>query len=194
MRGELETEQTATYWPPVPLSLAALLSRSVGLLNWGSIALCWVPVLSTASYLQLTDSNWLNFLLHQVISLFDTHLLLVGVTSAPNSTHPQWRLYPDIFDWMHLLFTQVHFLFNSSAESQYVTLALCEIQTAKSRIWTFVTMTLSYDDNHYTMANHTQEREALLEKWIQTYKQHSINYTWMLEYILYKNVWVCSIL
>ena len=60
VRGELETEQTATYWPPAPLSLAALLSRSAGLLNrgsWGPIALCWVLVLSTASYLQLTDSK-----------------------------------------------------------------------------------------------------------------------------------------
>ena len=59
-RGKLETEQTATYWPPVPLSLVALLSRSAGLLNqgsWGHIALCWVLVLSTASYLQL---DWLQ--------------------------------------------------------------------------------------------------------------------------------------
>ena len=63
VRGELETEQTATYWPPVPLSLAALLSRSAGLLNrgsWGPIALCWVLVLSTASFLQLTVSNSLK--------------------------------------------------------------------------------------------------------------------------------------
>ena len=60
VRGELETEQTATYWPPVPLPLAALLSHSAGLLNrgsWGSIALCWVLVLPTASYLQL---DWLQ--------------------------------------------------------------------------------------------------------------------------------------
>ena len=60
VRGKLETEQTATYWPPVPLSLAALLSRSAGLLDrgsWGHIALCWVLVLTTASYLQLTDSK-----------------------------------------------------------------------------------------------------------------------------------------
>ena len=60
VRGELETEQTTTYWPPVPLSLAALISRSVGLLNrwsWGPIALCWVLVISTASYLQL----WFQF-------------------------------------------------------------------------------------------------------------------------------------
>ena len=51
--------------PPSSFALAALLSRSAGLLNQGSwepIALCWVLVLSTASYLQLTDSklqtNW----------------------------------------------------------------------------------------------------------------------------------------
>ena len=62
VRGELETEQTATYWPPVPLSLAALLSRSAGQLNqgpWGPIALCWELVLSTESYLQLwLQLNW----------------------------------------------------------------------------------------------------------------------------------------
>ena len=60
VRGELETEQTATYWLPVPLSLASLLSRSTGLLNrgsWGPIALCWVLVRSTASNLQLNDSK-----------------------------------------------------------------------------------------------------------------------------------------
>ena len=63
VRVELETQQTATYWPPVTSSLAALLSRSAGLLNqgsWGPIAFCWVLVLSPASYLpldwhQLTD-------------------------------------------------------------------------------------------------------------------------------------------
>ena len=45
---------------PVPLSLAELLSRSAGLLNrgsWWPIAFCWVLVLTTASYLRLTDSN-----------------------------------------------------------------------------------------------------------------------------------------
>ena len=58
VRGELETEPTSTYWPPVPLFLAALLSRCAGLLNqesWGPIALCWVLALSTAAYLQLTE-------------------------------------------------------------------------------------------------------------------------------------------
>ena len=56
VRGELETEQTATYWPLVPLSLSALLYRSARPLNrgsWGPIALCWMLILATASYLQL---------------------------------------------------------------------------------------------------------------------------------------------
>ena len=37
---------------------------------------------------------------------------------ASNSTRPQSRLSPDIFNRMHLLFTQVHFLFDSSAGSE----------------------------------------------------------------------------
>ena len=56
VRGELETEQTATYWPQVPLSLAALLSHSAGLLNRGS----WGPhpLLGAGSHcFELTPTN-----------------------------------------------------------------------------------------------------------------------------------------
>ena len=42
----------------------------------------------------------------------------VSVTSTLNSTRPQSRLSPDIFDRMHPLFTRVHFLFDSSAGSE----------------------------------------------------------------------------
>ena len=97
--------KTATFWPPVPLSLAALLSRSAGLLNqgsWGPIALCWVLVLSTASYFQLTDSKLTELVcgsglyncLTSTCFLWALHL------------HPiqQSGLYPDIFDRMHLFF------------------------------------------------------------------------------------------
>ena len=42
----------------------------------------------------------------------------VSVAYALNSTCPQSRLFPEIFDQMHLLFTQVHFLFDSSAGSE----------------------------------------------------------------------------
>ena len=64
VRGELETEQTATYWPQVPLSLAALLSHSAGLPNRGS----WGPKPSAGSWFSLprTPTNWLQ-LWHQVI-------------------------------------------------------------------------------------------------------------------------------
>ena len=103
VRGELETEQTATYWPQVPLNIAALLSHSARLLNrglWGSkpSAGSWFSLPRTATR---TPTNWLR-LWHWVISLFDIHLLPVGVTIAPNSTRPRSRLYLDIFDRMHL--------------------------------------------------------------------------------------------
>ena len=52
--------KTATYWPPVPLSLVALLSRSAGLLNrvaWGPS-----PLLRAGSHRlelqQLTPTDW----------------------------------------------------------------------------------------------------------------------------------------
>ena len=57
VRGELKTKQTSTYWPQIPLSLAAFLSRSAGLINrgsWGPSPL-WELVLTAASYLQLTE-------------------------------------------------------------------------------------------------------------------------------------------
>ena len=56
VRGELETEQTATYWPPVPLTIAALLSHSAGLLNRGS----WGSKPSAVSWFSLprTPTNW----------------------------------------------------------------------------------------------------------------------------------------
>ena len=63
-------------------------------------ALCWVLVLSAATYLQLTPT--LNFLSHRVISLFYVHLLPVSVAFAPNSTCPRSRLYLDVFDRMNL--------------------------------------------------------------------------------------------
>ena len=51
--GELEIEQTATYWPPVPLSLASLLSYSAG-----PTALCWELVLTASNCNKLTLTNW----------------------------------------------------------------------------------------------------------------------------------------
>ena len=69
VRGELETEQTATYWPPVPLSLSALLSRSAQ----SGILRAHRPQLGAGSLDSIlsptSDSNYLNFLSHWFISL-----------------------------------------------------------------------------------------------------------------------------
>ena len=62
VRGELETEQTATYWSQVPLTIEALLSHSAGLLNRGS----WGPKPSAGSWFSLprtttrNPNNWLQ--------------------------------------------------------------------------------------------------------------------------------------
>ena len=67
VRGELETEQTAAYWPQVPLTIAALLSRSAGLLNRGSLRAASPQSGVGSQYPELqfrtstaTDSNWLK--------------------------------------------------------------------------------------------------------------------------------------
>ena len=61
VRGELETEQTATYWPPVPPTLAALLFSFCWAAQPGVLrtqALCWELVL-TASNCN-SNLNWLT--------------------------------------------------------------------------------------------------------------------------------------
>ena len=96
-----------TYWPQVPLSLAALL-----------FSFCWAastggpegPKPSAGSWFSLprtatrTPTNWLKLTqavcgtrLYNCLTL---NLLLVGTAIAPNSTPSRW--YPDIFDQMHL--------------------------------------------------------------------------------------------
>ena len=62
VRGELETEQTATYWPPVPLTIAALLFSFCLAAQPGS----WGPKPSAGSWFSLprtatrTATNWLQ--------------------------------------------------------------------------------------------------------------------------------------
>ena len=52
--------KTATYRPPVPPSLEALLSRSAGQLNRGpeGPAVCWVSVLTASKYNNRLQTNW----------------------------------------------------------------------------------------------------------------------------------------
>ena len=119
--------KTATYWLLALLAIAALLSHYAGLFKRGGVTegckpSVWELVLSTASYLQLQQLTPNSKLTRTSVTPGYINVwrppASVSVASAPNSTRPQSRLSPDIFDRMHLLFTQVHFLFDSSGMSE----------------------------------------------------------------------------
>ena len=110
--------RTETYWTPTLMAITAFLSRSSGLLNQGTGGpaslgygphssifsptdllnrgpegpLCWVLVLSTASYLQLI---WTSCRLGYII-IWRPPIYYERHNFALNSTPRQSRLYPDI--------------------------------------------------------------------------------------------------
>ena len=112
--------KAATYWPPALLAIAALLSQPVGCSNGGPevpvSAGTWFSLLEQQqltlnSDLQLTWSSS-STELYNCLTL--TCFTSKSVASALNSTSQLSRLSLHIFDRMHLLFTRVHFLFDSS--------------------------------------------------------------------------------
>ena len=146
--------QTATYWPQVLLTIAALLSHP------GWAAQPWVtegpsPLSGAGSHsasilspLELTDICVL------VIFLFDTHLLPVGVRICHHHRIQPRPLVKVIFRYLRLdapvslffrLFTQVHLLIDNSVEVQYVTARL--------------DFELSYFDHWTTGIYHTKFRK-----------------------------------
>ena len=139
VRGSWRLNRTATYWPPL-LWLSAFLSHSPGLLNWGpGTQPLWVLVFSNASYLQLVWSPpaqsgaWGLLLLgagflYRILSptgglqtdWISCALSYIIVQRPPSFCgHHNFALiqpvhsqgYNILIDQMHLLFTQVHFLF-----------------------------------------------------------------------------------
>ena len=91
-----------------------ILTPSSSVFSSTSFSFCWAAQLgalraqpSAESWFSLprtatTDSKLTELPVAPVISLFVAHLLPVIVASAPNSTRPLSRLYPDIFNQMHL--------------------------------------------------------------------------------------------
>ena len=129
VRSELET---AAYRPPSSSpAMAVFLFRSPGLLNresggpaslmrdgshssiWNTDFKLWTPI--------STDMNFLSPGLYN--NLTSTYFLR-AVQFTLNSTRRQSMPSPDIFDRMHLLFTQVHFFFWQLGRGQYVTFRL----------------------------------------------------------------------
>ena len=97
VRDELETEQNCNILTPTLLAIAAFL----GLLNRGP---------GTWFSFQHLLSNWSELPVMLYNNLTSTYFLRASQFTL-NSTRRQSRLSPEIFDRIHLLFTQVHFLF-----------------------------------------------------------------------------------
>ena len=126
VRGELETEQTTTYWTQVFLTIAALLPHSTGLLNRGPEGPSPLSGAGTHSAGNC-DWNWPELQLNQTVCgtwlynwLTSTCFMWASHLHRIQPVHRS-RWYSDIFDRMHLLFTQVHLLIDGSVEGQYVT-------------------------------------------------------------------------
>ena len=106
--------RTATYWPPPTLlAITVFISRSPA-----GPSLCWDMVLIPAASLQLI---WTSCRRGYII-------ILRPPTSCERHICTQFnpltvKVIPDIFDRMHLLFTQVHFFFWQLGRGQYATLS-----------------------------------------------------------------------
>ena len=137
---ELETEQNYNILTPTLLTITAFFSCSPGLLNRDtffpsgllnrgpSLSGCWFSLshlISDSSDPQLINrvlagcwlslqhlvSNWLNFLCTELYnSSKSTFFLWASQIALIQPIHGQGYT-PLFLDWMHLLFTQVHFLF-----------------------------------------------------------------------------------
>ena len=139
----MEAEQNCNILIPTLMAITAFLSRSPGLLNQGSVGPAslgnvphssifsptataqsgsWGPSLPGCwSSLPHLISNWKNFLfteLHNCSS--STFFLWASQITLIQPVHGQ-RYILIVLDRMHLLFTQVHFLFWHLGRGQYVT-------------------------------------------------------------------------
>ena len=119
VRGELETKQNCNILTSQLFRLQqhffpVLLGCSTGSLGTQSL-------LGHGSHSSIFSPTDLNFLSPGLYNNLTSTYFLRASQFALNSTLRQSRLSPDIFDRMHLLFTQVHFFFWQRVRGQYVT-------------------------------------------------------------------------
>ena len=98
--------------PPTLLATAAFLSRSPGLLSWGPGGLGAQPLLGHGSHSSIF-SKWLPVAPRLYNYLTPTNFLWRHISHSVQPIDS-----PDIFDRMHLLFTQVHLSSDSPAGSE----------------------------------------------------------------------------
>ena len=108
VRGSWRPNRTTKCWPPTLLAITAFLSRSPGLHNWGPGG----PASLGAGFLYRNwspthlISNSLNFLCTELYYSCGRHNF-----ALIQPVHGQGYNILIFLDRMHLLFTQVHFLF-----------------------------------------------------------------------------------
>ena len=164
MRGELETEQNCNILTPTLMAITAFLSRSPGCSTGGlgiqplwdmvriptsSLQLIWTPTaqlgpggpasLGAGSLYRILSPTNLNFL---SLWLYDnlTSTLLPASVTILHSIQPLSMVKVIILiflDQMHLLFTQVHFLFWQPGRviGQYTTIASRSILSRCVSTW-----------------------------------------------------------
>ena len=122
---------------PTLMAITVFLSRSPGLLNQGPGGQAPLGANSLYRILSPTGliSNWLNFLCTELYNSSTPTLFLWASQIAPiQPVHRQGYIL--IFlGWMHLIFTQVHFLFWQLGRGQYVTLLALDRHT-----WIYITV------------------------------------------------------
>ena len=108
---ELETEQNCNILTPTLMAITVFLSCSPGLLNRRPGAQPLLGHVSHSNIFSPTDLNFLSpGLYNNLTSTYSMRASLFRTQFNPiNSQGRPWS--PDIFDRMHLLFTQVHFFF-----------------------------------------------------------------------------------
>ena len=152
---ELETEQNCNILTPTLMAITAFLSCSLGLLNWepgspaslghGSHSSIFSPTppaqsgvlkAPSAGYwfsLQHLVSNWLTSCLHPGYIIVWCPLSSCGCHKSHSIQPIHGQGYILIFlGRVHLLFTQVHFLFWQLGRGQYVTLAYYDVTISTS--------------------------------------------------------------
>ena len=147
VRGELEMEQTASYWPQLPLYYSSTSSSfcwAAQLGSWGTKPSVWHwlslrNLVSNCDWnsncdsnlnwtLPASNSNWLKpsvapgYIIVWRPTVSCGHTRLYRIQQHPQVSVIFWYLRPDTpASTVPLLITQVHLLIDSSVEGQYVT-------------------------------------------------------------------------
>ena len=176
--------QTATYWPKVLLTIAALLSQpwategpklSVGKLfsRWHLVP-NWLLLQLGLELTQAVCGTWLYFCL--MTTCFLWAYASATITEFNHIHRSRW--YSDIFNRMHLFrcssATQVHLLINGSVEGQYVTIIPYLFFKIPLVEFFFTSVSIPLTHTHFTNNAQGQQQRNYKEKLLEPQQQKKI--------------------